>query len=253
MSVAVTVDLDWACEAAIAELLDFLRDRQIPVTVFSTHRSRRVEAALGEIEVGLHPHFAIDSSHGSTLDEVVRYVLELPHNVPAFRCHRFAMSNEITERLHDAGLQYSSNVCTDLELVPPFRDRFGLWQFPVFLEDGGYLYRRHPLEFRESRVARALAVPGVHVLVLHPMHFALNTPDFAFMRKLKDGLPRAAWTALSGSSLDASRHSGCGVREFLTALLDHVEQASIPFTTLGRAHAALSAPRTEGVPGRPPW
>ena len=26
----------------------------------------------------------------------------------------------------------SSNVCTDLEIVTPFKDRFGLWEVPYF-------------------------------------------------------------------------------------------------------------------------
>ena len=95
MSIAVTVDLDWACEPAIAELLDFLQDRGIPSTVFVTHRSPRVERSLHELEVGLHPNFAPDSSHGGTLDAVVEHVLGLPHTIPAYRCHRFAASNVV--------------------------------------------------------------------------------------------------------------------------------------------------------------
>lgn len=244
MSVAFTVDLDWAGEAAISELLDFLRERAIPTTVFTTHRSARVEAAFDELEVGVHPHFGAGSSHGATIEEVVRNVLALPHNVPGFRCHRFATSNEIVGALREVGLQFGSNVCTDLDQVPPFRDRFGLWQFPVFLEDGGYLYRRRSLVFDEADVAGALAAPGLHVLLLHPMHFALNTPDFAFMRAHKDGLSPSAWQAQSRDQLDARRHRGLGIRDFLVALTDHIARAAIPMTTLGRVYATLTGSST---------
>lgn len=235
MSVAVTVDLDWACEPAIAELLDYLRGREIPTTVFVTHRSRRVESAMHELEVGLHPNFARDSSHGETLDDVIEHVLALPHNLPAYRCHRFAASNEISERLAEAGMKFASNVCTDLHAVAPFRDRSGVWQYPVFLEDGGYLRRGHPL-FLDAALAEHLAAPGLHVLLLHPMHFALNTPDFAFMRRLKDSMTRSEWREFSYEQVTAHRHCGAGVREFVTSILDHVRDRGIPLTTLGREH-----------------
>ena len=62
----VTVDLDWACEPAIEETLDFLKNENIVPTIFTTHRSAAVEACLDEFEVGLHPYFSPDSSQGST-------------------------------------------------------------------------------------------------------------------------------------------------------------------------------------------
>ena len=51
----VTLDLDWACEPAIEDTLDFLNRQNIRPTIFATHRSQRVESAMKEIEVGLHP------------------------------------------------------------------------------------------------------------------------------------------------------------------------------------------------------
>ncbi|HMV70382.1 MAG TPA: hypothetical protein PKA64_26305, partial [Myxococcota bacterium] len=172
---AVTVDLDWASEAAIEQLLEALDARGVPSTVFVTHRSPCVEAALGRVEVGLHPYFGVGSSHGDTVDEVVRHVLDLPHDLPAFRCHRFEVSNTSREALVAAGMQISSNVCTDLEVLPPFRERCGLIEVPIWLEDGGYLARGHALD--------ACTVPdGDAVVLVHPMHFAVNTPHFDFMR-----------------------------------------------------------------------
>jgi hypothetical protein len=230
MRVAVTVDLDWASEAAIAETLDSLRERGIPVTVFATHRSPRVESAMAEIEVGLHPFFGEGSSHGASVEEVVRHVLDLPHNLPAFRCHRFGVSNEVREAMVAAGMKISSNVCTDLEVVPPFRERCGLVEVPIFLEDGGYLRRGRPLTER-------IDAEGTVVLLVHPMHFAVNTPHFGYMADIKLATNRGDWNAMSRTTLDRLRWPGRGIRDVIVDLLDSAEA----FTTLGAvAQARIS-------------
>jgi hypothetical protein len=46
----VTIDLDWACEPAIEETLEFFKTLKIIPTVFITHRSPSVEACMNEIE-----------------------------------------------------------------------------------------------------------------------------------------------------------------------------------------------------------
>ncbi len=230
--VAVTVDLDWAPEAAIEETLGFFRERHIPVTVFSTHPSAYITENLSHLEVGLHPYFAPDSSHGATIEEVVRTVTALPHNLPAFRCHRFSVCNESLKALHAAGLKISSNVCTDLELLPPFRDRFRLLEIPIFLEDGGYLFQKRPLSVDHS-LERKLMAPGVRVVLLHPMHFAINTPHFAYMREIKRSVTRSEWNQMTRARLERLRWRGRGVRDFLVDLLTTARQLAIPMTTLG--------------------
>ena len=226
---AVTVDLDWACEAAIEETLDFLDERRVPATVFATHRSARVEAALGHLEVGLHPYFGEDSSHGRSVGEVIRYVLDLPHNLPAFRCHRYASCNASRETLAKAGLWISSNVCTDLESVTPFQDRYGATEVPIFMEDGGYLLREHPLDGSGCLKDR-LREPGVKVLVVHPMHFAINTPHFGYMVDIKRSLSRAAWNLLTASTLDSLRWQGRGIRDLISEVIAEAREV----TTLGQ-------------------
>jgi hypothetical protein len=243
--VAVTVDLDWAPEVAIEETLEFLRERQIPVTVFSTHRSAYVSEHLSRLEVGLHPYFAPDSSHGATIQEVVQTVTALPHNLPAFRCHRFAVSNGALQALRAAGMEISSNVCTDMELLPPFRDRFRMLEVPIFLEDGGYLFQQRPLEV-DAGLERKLRSPGVRVLLLHPMHFAINTPHFDYMRDIKRSVSRRQWNQMTRAELKHRRWRGRGVRDFLIELLASARRLEVPMTTLGGIARARSL-ESEGL------
>lgn len=212
----VTVDLDWASEPAIEETLDFFQERGITPTVFATHRSSRVESSLKEIEVGLHPFFHPDSSHGKTTEEVIEAVLNIPHNVPAFRCHRYAVCNESNKLMVDAGMKIASNICTDLEIVPPFIDRFGLIQVPIYFEDGGYLWNGYPLVSTFQPVEGAITVMNIH-----PMHFALNTPSFDYMVRIKRQFTREAWIQMSRQKLTELKHQGEGIQrviiEFIAA------------------------------------
>jgi hypothetical protein len=224
-SVIVTIDTDWACEAAIEETLDFLKNQKVAPTVFITHRSAAVEACLKEIDVGLHPYFDPTSSHGATIAEVAKHVMDLPHNLPAFRCHRFANCNLSRQAMVERGMKLSSNVCTDLEVVSPFRDRFGLLEVPIFLEDGGYLWRKHPLEITQP-LKEKIQGTGTKVLLIHPMHFAINTPHFGYMYQIKQSMDREEWKNMTQSRLNQLRWKGRGIRDLIVELLQIAPQIS---------------------------
>jgi hypothetical protein len=221
----VTIDLDWASEPAIEETLDFLKGIKVIPTVFATHRSPRVEASMNEIEVGLHPFFGANSSHGSSVDEVVKHVMDLPHNFAGFRCHRFGVCNSSRQAMVEAGMRLSSNVCTDLEIVTPFMDRFGILEVPIFLEDGGYLWRGHSLQLDQKLKMKILG-PGSKVIIIHPMHFALNTPHFSYMYDVKQSLSREEWRNMTTSTLKKLRWKGRGIRDFIVELLQLKPQTS---------------------------
>jgi len=231
----VTVDLDWACEPAIEETLDFLQSQKIKPTVFITHRSPSIEASMDKIEVGLHPYFSPESSHGSTINEVAKYIVDLPHNLAAFRCHRFAICNSSRQAMAEAGMRISSNVCTDLEIVAPFKDRFGLLEVPIFLEDGGYLWRKHPLTMTQE-LQDILLKQGAKVIIIHPMHFALNTPHFNYMYDVKQSVSRESWKSMTRNTLDKLRWRNRGIRDFLIELL----QFSCPKISLGASFIQAS-------------
>jgi hypothetical protein len=219
----VTLDIDWACEPAIEETLDFLESCRIFPTVFSTHPSPKVEESLAKLEVGLHPYFDPTSSQGSTIEETVKYVMDLPHNLLAFRCHRFAHCNVSKQAMAEAGMLLSSNVCTDLENVFPFKDRFGLLEVPIFLEDGGYLWRRHPLQMTPF-LREKLQEEGPKVILIHPMHFVINTPHFDYMRQIKQRLSRDDWKEMTRRSLKDLEWKGRGIRDLLREIIELVPQ-----------------------------
>lgn len=214
----ITIDLDWACEAAIEQTLDFFYKQGIKPTIFSTHNSGVIESVINDLEVGLHPYFAQNSSHGSTITEVVNHVMDLPHNIPAFRCHRFANCNLSNRAMADAGMKISSNVCTDLEIIPSFKNRFGLVEFPIFIEDGGYLWRNHPLEI-SGDLKNKIKNENAKTILIHPMHFAINTPNFKYMYDIKQSVSRSEWTNLTAEKLNQLSWKNIGIRDLMMDII----------------------------------
>lgn len=218
MQIMFTIDIDWACEPAIEETLDYFEDLNIPLTIFTTHSSPRVEESINKQDIGLHPYFGSDSSHGSTIQEVIHYIMDIPHNLPAFRCHRFAVCNSSRQAMVEMGMKISSNVCTDLDIIRPFKERFGLIEVPIFFEDGGYLWRQHSLELTGS-LRNSLVGPDLKVLLIHPMHFALNTPHFSYMYDIKQSVTREEWRNMTKSTLEKLRWKGRGIRNLIIEII----------------------------------
>lgn len=213
-----TLDIDWASEAAISEALERLAKFGISPTVFSTHDSKVLRSALSTLAVGLHPFFDPDSSHGTTVEEVASYVAALPHNLAAYRCHRFQRSNASELAMRQIGMRAVSNVCGDCDAPSPFRNRHGMLEIPAALEDGGYLERGHPLTLG-GPIQRLLDLGRDVVVILHPMHLVLNSPSLAWMRRIKDRASRSEWNALDPDTLDEMRWRGRGIADVVQELL----------------------------------
>lgn len=216
-----TMDIDWASESAIRYAVSYFLEAGIPLTVFCTHKSAYLNELIGngQIDAGIHPNFVQPSSQGETEDEIIRFCLNVVPETKVFRCHRWYAVNDIYEKLYAQGFRYESNICTLLDPVRPFLHRSGMISFPVFFEDGAYLYHKLSLHFEE--VQARFTVPGLKVVNVHPMHFALNTPYFSYMREIKDHVSREDWNRMSETELQALRFQGRGIADFTRELVNH--------------------------------
>ena len=157
-----TMDIDWASDYAIASAISLFREAGIPVTAFLTHKSAEIDRALaaGEIKCGIHPNFMPDSSQGGSYQEVVDFCFDLLPNARLFRAHRYYEVNDTMEMLVHRGIEAESNLCTLLDVVPPFLHRSNTINFPIFWEDGAYLY--HYKEFDYHILLWFTVYPATH-------------------------------------------------------------------------------------------
>lgn len=225
-----SMDIDWASEYIIKETLNYFERQEIPLTVFLTHKSPVLDNAMKRkvIKCGIHPNFMTDSSQGKNYEEVMDYCRELLPDARGFRAHRYFDVNDTVDKLYDRGIMYESNICTFLDTIPPFLHRSGMIGFPVFFEDGGYLFQNGSLEYND--IKKRLHEPGLKVINFHPVHFVINTPYFSYTRKIKDRLTRKEFSHLDEQTLEKLCFEGRGIATFIKEMIEDVKENHLETT-----------------------
>jgi len=218
-----TSDVDWASEYAIEQSLRYFKKAGLSPTIFSTHKSKVLDEWDGHI--GIHPNFLPDSSQGNSYDEVLDFVFDLVPGATCFRAHRYFEVNDVYEKLYARGIRYASNTCTFLENIPPFLHRNNMVQFPVFLEDGAYLYNKGDLSFKS--VEHIFSTAGLKVIDIHPMHLMLNTPYFAYARKIKDTVSKEEWNSFDEQAIKKMRSNEIGIANFIDEMIEFIHKNNI--------------------------
>lgn len=173
MKYCITMDTDWASDEEVNALHGFLISNDVVPTVFATNAGAAEDIAkLYPNDVGLHPNFAPDSTHGSTRDEVWTKLKGIFPNAKCFRSHSFQDSSKILSNLTWYGMEYDSNLCTDMQkgIVPIKMAASRRWRYPVFWEDDVH-HNPSPHNFEPFKT------PGLKIINVHPKLFP-NTKEF---------------------------------------------------------------------------
>jgi hypothetical protein len=239
-TVCFSADIDWASDYVIKATMDYFQGKGIPLMLFWTHESELIERAKANplFGCGYHPNFLFDSSQApdrqerGTQSEHYNAVFETGKNILGdatfFRSHRYYQSNDINDMAVQKGYKYSSNTCTRQELIPPFRHRSGLYEFPVFFEDGSYLWNNGSLDFGEERKGWFSAKEGgLYIINIHPMHMAVNTPYFQYTRDIKDRLSREEFNNIGAREVEILRFKGYGIADFVKEMAEFVLERKI--------------------------
>lgn len=105
--------------------------RNIPLTIFLTHKSTFLESKYDNrlFNFGIHPNFIKGSSQGNNYSEIINFCLDIYPEAKCYRVHRYYDVNDTVHMLRDKGFLYDSNLCTLLQDVMPFIHRSGLVRF----------------------------------------------------------------------------------------------------------------------------
>lgn len=238
--IAFSIDVDWASEECISEMLDFFASNHIPLTVFCTHPSEVLSARRKDplIELGIHPNYCPHSSQGDTMDEITDYCMNLVPNARCVRGHRWFSSNDMYDLLLTRGIRFDSNECSMMDLVEPYIHRSGMLRLPVFFEDGGLLWSGTEPDFAANG-EKYFARNGLKVLDLHPIHFALNVPTLEYYRHVGDTLPRQEYTAMTKETVQRLRHTGTGMRDYIMNLVEYIQAKRVQVVSLGQVYDEL--------------
>jgi hypothetical protein len=223
-----TADVDWASEDALDRFFKDILPYNLKPTIFVTHRSAVVDKVFreGKIERGIHPNFLPGSSHGNDFKTIVETVLILAPEAECFRAHRGFDVTDTTHLLASYGMKYDSNVGTLMQTrVRPTLLESRLIRFPIFFEDGTHLYNELELDFK--RYERHFLTPGIKVISLHPMNWAVNPPALKYMRAIKDSLSREAYNRMSSDTIETHRHRGRGIADFSHDIIKFITQFKV--------------------------
>lgn len=225
----LTADTDWASDWAIADLLGLAGEYGIRPTLFATHRSPAILAFANEHpqDLGLHPNFLPDSTHGAGESDVVEHLRGLFPKAETYRAHCFFDHTRLQRRFWDFGFRYDSNLCLFLQpQLVPLRLSSGLVRFPVFWEDDVH-WAWNNGDWSLDTFLPHFLTPGLKILNVHPFFIAANLPGEKYYVSVKSHIE-----TLSEESCRAIRWASPGARSFLETLLDHLTQNKAHFLTL---------------------
>lgn len=214
----------------VAEAADMLARSGVRATWFATHRSPVLADLLAEplFEVGVHPNFLPGSSHGASPREVMEHMFSFVPEVRTVRTHSLFQSER-----HSQLLAEDFRVRTDCSLllmdgshVSPHRVRFspeGPWltRVPHVFQDNMFMFAGRPWTLDDP----VFHSPGLKVFDFHPIHLALNSPNFDAYATLKSaGRPLSAVTR---GEVAAVRHQGAGAATLFASLVDLLKRESM--------------------------
>ena len=240
-----TMDVDWASDTVIRYAVQYFAQRNLPFTLFFTHKSPYIDTLVktNAVPYGIHPNFIQPSSQGKNKTEVIDYCMNQFPQAKVFRSHRWYADNDIYTELFKRGIRYESNLCTMMDVVQPFLHRSGMVSFPVFLEDGAYLFHHLDLHFSSSQ--KYFEQPGIKVINIHPMHLAINTPFFQYMRDIKDTLSREAWNEFSEENIEKYQNKKQrGIADFISECVEFIERRKEKVYTLEEMYHLLKGDET---------
>lgn len=238
-NVILTVDVDWAPDWAMKQLLDAFVATQTPSTWFITHESPMVEVLREHaplVEIGIHPNFLSGSSHGETPEEVMKECMRFAPEARTMRTHCLVQSTPILQVVAD-----TSPISVDASIY--LRDASGVSPSTLPLDHGRSLIRfayvwEDDLEFfsEEPRwdgprfISERTEPDEITIIDVHPIHYALNSGSVAPYERLK----AAFGNTRNVTEADAAgfRGTSAGARTFIDSMLEAKGTLDAEFTTL---------------------
>jgi polysaccharide deactylase WbmS-like protein len=214
----LSLDLDWAPDAAIDAVAQILVESSVPATWLVTHASPAVDRLRehGDLfELGIHPNFLPGSTHGSATADVLDHCMALVPDAVSMRTHALVQSTPILSEVLER-----TPIRVDLSVFLPraggvspveyrWRDRSlvrlpYVWEDDVELENG-------TLNGGFDSILRA---SGLKVFDFHPVHVFLNSTSMAAYRRVSGTLPDADLAP----HVEEGRGVGVVFRELVAAL-----------------------------------
>jgi hypothetical protein len=194
---AIIMDADWAHDDVIRHAVALLAEKDVPVTLFVTHRSPVFDELRAQplVELGVHPNFndllSGTAPAGESAELRCRRIMELVPGATAIRSHSMCQSSVLLNLAADLGFRHEVNTLVMAHAgiaLKPWRHWYGpMIRVPTVFEDSIAGHRDDGWQ-----VDTLLAHPGLRVCAFHPIRLFLNAdkPALPGPRELATRPPR---------------------------------------------------------------
>lgn len=242
--VALTVDVDWAPDWAMADLLHALVETGTPSTWFVTHESPMLDELRAHpslVEIGIHPNFLAGSSHGSSPLEVVSECMRFAPEARTMRTHCLVQSTPIFQIIADSSpievdaSIYLRDATHVIGSTLPLDNGRSLTRFAYVWEDDLEFFATEPRWDAATFLADRHAPDEVTIIDVHPIHYALNSGDVRPYEAMKKAYPNTR--DVTSEQARPFRRDGDGARTFISSLAKAQRSLDVEFVTLSELAA----------------
>lgn len=216
-ALAITFDIDWACDEVIDFVKQQLNASGVKATFFATHATATLDHLDEDrFEIGLHPNY---KSIGPEAENILAELKQQYPTAIGARSHGLVVSSNILQSYVKHGLRYESNIFLYQHdgLHPVWRFK-SLLSIPFSWSDDKHLELGRVHDMAELRLSSI----GLKVLNFHPIHVYLNSPDPKVYEEAKKDYKNFEW-------LESLRHhQGAGVGTLFVDLLRWVRETGTP-------------------------
>lgn len=220
MNYHITFDIDWAPDFTINYCLQILKKKNIKATFFATHRTDLLkEISKDGHEVGIHPNFEKNSSHGKSVEEIIEYCLELAPNAKLIRTHGLIQSTRLLVKIFKDFPQMKIDISTLTFGFPTVK----LFKLPY---DGLIINRLNynwedDLEFdnKSFNWKKSKLFGKFNILNFHPVHVYLNSKNKKNYSNLLKELNKKKLYLAKKEIFDKHINHDEGAKDFLLSVI----------------------------------
>jgi hypothetical protein len=173
----------------IDSVVEDLVSANVKATFFVTHDSPAVQRLRDYpdlFELGIHPNFLPNSSHGKTASEVLDYCMKLVPDATSMRTHALVQSGHILgEVVNNTPIEVDLSLLLpempNLQMIELPLPQRPLLRLPYYWEDDLETYRENPV----WNLAKHIPVSGLKIFDFHPVFIYLNSADLAPYNEMK--------------------------------------------------------------------
>ena len=216
----ITLDCDWAPDFVIKEVAEMLSEQNVKATWFVTNDSPILSELMANplFELGIHPNFDVDSTQGTTVDDVLKNLKKILPDATTIRTHKLIQSTPILLKFQNYGIENDVSLLLfkTPNVEPHYIKYFKLFRFPYFWEDDVQMY-----EDFEWDINSLTKTKGMKIFNFHPIHIYLNSSNMNIYNNLKK---KNSFNSIKKQQLENYINKDSkGVKTMFKSLLNHLK------------------------------